>query len=274
MNKSILVRLFGFPATLIHGDTLVLDRWLWLKSRLPVTANGETLIDVGCGTGAFSIGAAKRGYQATGLSWDERNQRVAAERASLCKVAPTFKTCDVRELDRFAEFKGRFDVALCLENIEHILDDRKLIKDIANCLRPGGRLLLTTPNYYYRAITKGDNGPFLTEETGWHVRRGYTESMLRELAECAQLRCEEISHCSGFFSQKLTWALRRISEINWIAGWLVTLPLRPFAALLDRATQRHLSFPQFSICMVAQKPRFERARPVREVGACEEALTL
>jgi SAM-dependent methyltransferase len=256
MDSSALVRLFGFPATLIHGDSLVLDRWLWLKRRLPVTNNGESLIDIGCGTGAFSIGAAKRGYQATGLSWDERNQRVAAERATLCGVNASFKMCDVRQLDCSKEYREKFDVALCFENIEHILDDRKLVIDIANCLKPGGRLLLTTPNYYYRAITKGDNGPFLTVETGWHVRRGYTEAMLRELADCAQLRCDEISYCSGFFSQKLTWVWRRASAIHWFAGWLVMLPFRPLTVFLDWAIRRHTSFPLFSICMVAQKPRF------------------
>lgn len=37
MKKSILVKLLGFPATLIHGDPLVLDRWLWLRRYLPET---------------------------------------------------------------------------------------------------------------------------------------------------------------------------------------------------------------------------------------------
>ena len=44
------------------------------------------LLDVGCGSGAFTIGAARMGYDALGLSWDARNQSVAAERAAIAKA--------------------------------------------------------------------------------------------------------------------------------------------------------------------------------------------
>src|SRR5438309_117590 len=54
MRSSLLVKLFGFRATLCHGDTAVLDRWRWLTRRLPRTGNNEALLDVGCGTGPFS----------------------------------------------------------------------------------------------------------------------------------------------------------------------------------------------------------------------------
>ncbi|NEO43485.1 MAG: hypothetical protein F6K55_04865 [Moorea sp. SIO4A3] len=114
MYKSLLVKIIGFPATLIHGDTLVLDRWLYLKERLPQTANGEKLIDIGCGTGGFTIGAALRGYEALGLSWDKRNQAVAAERAQLCKATlASFDVLDVRHLDTRHDLIGKFDVAIC-----------------------------------------------------------------------------------------------------------------------------------------------------------------
>ena len=138
MDKSLLTKIIGFPATLIHGDTLVLDRWRWLKARLPWTRNGETLIDIGCGTGAFSIGAALRGYESLGLSWDERNQKVAADRARICKAeSAKFEVLDVRNLGARDDLIDKFDVAICFENIEHIIDDGKLFRDIASCLKPG-----------------------------------------------------------------------------------------------------------------------------------------
>lgn len=259
MNKSPLVSLFGFPATLVHGDTLVLDRWLWLRKRLPRTRHGESLIDVGCGSGAFTIGAALRGYAALGLSWDERNQLVATERAQICKArCASFEILDVRLLASRTDLRDRFDFAICAENIEHILDDAKLVRSIAACLKPGGRLLLTAPFLHYRAITVEDMGPFSLIEDGWHVRRGYTAAMLKELCEQAELIPEEISYCSGFLSQKTTSVFRLVSRLHPILGWLVTLPLRPFLPIFDPLITAALQWPSYSICLEAYKPRFAR----------------
>lgn len=257
MDKSLLTRVIGFPATLIHGDTLVLDRWQWLKTRLPETKNGEKLIDIGCGSGAFSIGAALRGYESLGLSWDERNQKVAGDRAKMCKAdSVRFEVLDVRQLDSRNDLSSRFDIAICFENIEHIIDDRKLIKDISSCLKPGGRLLLTTPFLLYRPITSGDKGPFSKTEDGGHVRRGYTKAMLEELCRQADLIPEDISFTSGILSQKITTVLRVLSRIHPLAGWVITLPLRLLPPLFDRFVTTITRWPYFSICLEAYKPRF------------------
>jgi SAM-dependent methyltransferase len=256
MNKSFLVSAFGFPATLVHGDTLVLDRWLWLKDRLPKTRNGERLIDIGCGTGAFSIGAALRGYETLGLSWDERNQTTAAHRAKICKAeSAKFEILDVRNLDDRQDLLNKFDVAVCFENIEHILNDRKLVQDISHCLVPGGRLLLTTPYYLYRPISPDDMGPFTKIEDGGHVRRGYSKAMLDELCVAAGLSVEKVTYCSGFFSQKLTSMLRFLTKIHPALGWAVVTPLRFLPPLLDPLVSQLFGWPPFSICVEAYKPR-------------------
>ena len=83
-----------------------------------------------------------------GLSWSARNQEVAGYRARLCNArSAAFDVLDVRRLDTRQDLIGKYDVAICCETIEHIIDDRKLIVDIAGCLKPGGRLLLTTPYF-------------------------------------------------------------------------------------------------------------------------------
>jgi SAM-dependent methyltransferase len=259
MDKSLLVKLFGFSATLIHGDTLVLDRWRWLKRRLPVTRNGEKLIDIGCGTGSFSLGAARRGYESLGLSWDTHNQTTAALRAKLLHLhSASFEVQDVRYLSERRDLFDRYDVAICFENIEHITDDRKLLTDIANCLKPGGRVLLTTPYLYYRPISAADLGPFSKIEDGGHVRRGYTKTMLEELCQSSGLVPEHISYCSGFLSQKITSLLRALSRIHPLVGWTLILPLRVLPLLFDVLITAVTRWTSFSICLEAYKPRFPR----------------
>ncbi|MEQ9359064.1 class I SAM-dependent methyltransferase [Coleofasciculus chthonoplastes] len=253
--KSILVKLFGFPATLIHGDTLVLDRWLWLKKRLPPTSAAEKLIDVGCGTGAFTIGAAIQGYEALGLSWDERNQSVASQRALLCRTTSAkFEVLDVRQLDCRQDLISSFDVAICFEVIEHIIDDQKLMIDIARCLKKSGKLFLTTPNYHYKPITAMDKGPFLQIETGWHVRKGYTTQDLISLCLQSGLVVDSVSFCSGFLSQKITFIMRTLSKIHPLIGWGFILPLRILPPLVDSRLTKLMRWPEFSICLEAHKP--------------------
>jgi SAM-dependent methyltransferase len=258
MDKSLLVKIFGFPATLIHGDTLITDRWRWLKKRLPETNNGECLIDVGCGGGAFSIGAALRGYNPLGLTWNARDQNIAKERAKICGAnAAKFDVLDVRDLDSRNDLVGKFDVAICLENMEHIINDKKLIINITACLKPGGRLLLTTPNLLYRPISPGDKGPFTQVEDGGHVRRGYTKAMLEELCIHANLIPENISYCSGFLSQKITATQRVLSDIHPLLAWTVILPLRILPPIFDLFIAKFLHWPYYSICLEAIKPRYQ-----------------
>ena len=151
--------------------------------------------------------------------------------------------------------KTRFDFVVCLETIEHILDDRKLMRDMAYCLKPGGRLLLTAPNYYYRAITTGDSGPFSTQETGWHVRRGYSVAALQELCRHANLDVEEINSCSGFLSQKVT-ALWRVIRMPIAIRFALTLPLRLFPPIFDPLISKLTNWPDFSSLLVAYKSRW------------------
>ena len=261
----VAVKLFGFRALLFSHDTTILDRWQWLERHLPRTLNGETLLDAGCGNGAFAIGAARRGYRTLGLTSEERSCSDAQAYASICGVADArFEVADLRRLDQRGNLNGKFDVVVCLEVIEHVLDDRKLVCDLGRCLKPGGRLLLTTPYYHYRAITRSDDGPFSGSEDGWHVRRGYTPAMLGELCSEATLTLEGITFCTGLISQKVTGILRVLSRLHRLLGWSAILPLRVLPPLLDRPVTKIANWPYLSICIEACKSRFAMSEGVGE----------
>jgi len=232
-----------------------LDRWLWLKKYLPVVEPGSrSLVDVGCGTGAFTMGAARRGYRSLGLSWDKRNQSVAQQRAKICKAdTATFEVQDVRRLDERPDLAEQFDVAICCECIEHILDDVKLMQDIAQCLKPAGTLLLTTPNLSFKPMAY-DNENFSTVENGAHVRRGYSPDDLTRLCQQSGFEVMKIEYCSGILSQKIT-SLKRIAAnaTSEIISWPIVLPLRWIPPMFDSAVTRAMNWPDYSITLVARK---------------------
>ena len=266
-GSSLLVKVLGFGALLLHGDPLVLDRWFWLRRRLG--QGPGSLLDIGSGNGAFSIGAAGRGFDCLGLTFQSSEVAKASERASIvarrhrwrgrrrlrpCGTA-RFEDFDVRDLGSRSDLAGRFDVALCFENLEHLLDDQDLLSAIAATLRPGGRLLLTTPNLDYRPIDLTDRGPWLPIEDGRHVRKGYTHEQLVAMAEAAGLYVTECSSCSGWASQRLTgWQRAAARRSSPILGWLAILPFRLVPPLLDPLIRVTRRWPDYSLCLVARRP--------------------
>ncbi|MHB2007126.1 MAG: class I SAM-dependent methyltransferase [Acidobacteriaceae bacterium] len=232
-----------------------MDRWLWLKKYLPVVPIGSrSLVDVGCGTGAFTMGAARRGYRSLGLSWDKRNQTVAQQRAKICKAEnATFQVQDVRRLDERPDLAEQFDVAICCECTEHILDDVKLMQDIARCLKPDRVLLLTTPNLSFKPMAY-DNENLSTVEDGGHVRRGYSPEDLTRLCQASGFEVVKIEYCSGVLSQKLT-SLKRIAAqmTSEMISWPIVLLFRWIPPLFDGAATRFTKWPEYSITLVARK---------------------
>lgn len=90
------------------------------------------LLDLPAGQGAMSIEAAKLGYEVVAAD-------VAPDR---CAVP-----CVAADLDaRLPWPNASFDVVLCAEGIEHVESHFHTMRELRRVLRPGGTLLLSTPN--------------------------------------------------------------------------------------------------------------------------------
>jgi SAM-dependent methyltransferase len=240
-ERDPLVGALGWRAVLLYGDPCAFDRWLWLRRRM-LPGSAATL-DAGTGNGAFAMYAASRGNDVTAVSNFPSSLAKGERRArSIGLEEMQFRLIDLRELDQFAGELGPFDQAFCMEVIEHIVDDRKLLRDLAAVTRPGGRLFLTTP--YVHHVPYHDE--LVTEdEDGGHVRSGYTHEELERLLAEAGYRVTGRASLSGVVSQTINNLFQRGNRVHPHLGWALTLPLRllrPLDGPLTRLTRRpHLS---------------------------------
>lgn len=105
-----------------------LERW---------TARGR-LLDVGCGRGYFVRAACGRGWDAFGVELSQQ-----AKSTVLPEVAARIRVGDV---GRRAGPDAIFDVATLYHVIEHLREPRAALGQVARLLRPGGLLVVATPN--------------------------------------------------------------------------------------------------------------------------------
>jgi 2-polyprenyl-3-methyl-5-hydroxy-6-metoxy-1,4-benzoquinol methylase len=99
---------------------------------------GGELLDVGCGGGAQLVQMRRLGWRVAGVDPDERAVAMATGQHGL----------DVRkgtlEEQRFPA--ARFDAVTLSHVIEHVHDPLALLRECGRVLKPGGRVVVVTPN--------------------------------------------------------------------------------------------------------------------------------
>jgi SAM-dependent methyltransferase len=248
---DIMLRVFGWRFLLVTGDPCVLDRWLWLRGHL--RRGGARTFDAGCGNGGFSIFAASIGNEVVAASFSPDEQESARRRADMLGVTGIdFRVIDLRYLDDHRDELGLFDQIICLETIEHVSDDRRLVKSLAAMLKPGGQLLLSTPYDRHRPLYTEEREPSPIEN-GSHVRYGYSREQLRGLVGDARLNVDSESFISGVVSQKLTDLMRRLSDrIGLLPAWLSLLVVRVLV-VFDAPLSKLMRYPHLSVALCAVK---------------------
>ena len=108
----------------------------WFKRATLRLAKGDSLLDVGSGSGTFLIAAAEAGFVVQGIE----TSQIAAAVAQRLGV-PTY----VGEIESYNPEK-RFSAITMFDVLEHLLDPVAVLKRLRLMLRPGGQLILSVPN--------------------------------------------------------------------------------------------------------------------------------
>lgn len=177
------------------------------------------LLDVGCGTGDFLRVARARGWQGSGTELSPYAVRAAA--ADGLEVVGG-------ELWEAGLPPATFDVVTCWHVIEHVGDPRRLVREICRVLKPGGWLVLATPNVddrIFRAayhLARGRRPPlFEADERELHLFF-FSAASLRRLVESVGLTVVEAGFDRGAAATPgkrlvngLAYGWYRLTGLNW-----------------------------------------------------------
>lgn len=177
------------------------------------------LLDVGCGTGDFLALARAGGWEVTGTELSPYAAKAAAGRG--LTVVPG-------EVWEAGLLPDRFDVATCWHVIEHVADPRRVLDEIRRVLRPGGWLVLATPNLddrifraAYRLARGRPSALYEDDEREVHLFH-FSAGPLRALVAAAGFEVVELGFDRGaavsggkYLVNEIAYAWFRLTGRHW-----------------------------------------------------------
>ncbi len=226
----------------------------WIE-RVAGPLRGKTVIDCGCGAGEYVRSLSALGADVWGIEYSEDKIREARRHADL----PAQRVA-VGDIENLAFEDGRFDIALVNEVLEHVPDDRQGIREVHRIVKPGGLIVVFSPNRLYPFETHGVSlrsgakvphyVPFVPYVP---VRLGLFEYWARNYWPW-ELR--GLIGSGGFSIERCDYVWQTFENISGNQPRLIRLlrpVLRLFAALLERTPG--LRAFGVSQLIVARKPR-------------------
>lgn len=107
---------------------------------------GRLTLDAGCGYGLFSAAAAARGARVVSVDIGARLVARAQARAGSDGVVADASELPIRD--------GSFDVVIASEMLEHTGAPGRAMAELARTIKPGGLLVVTTPNRAWQGVVR------------------------------------------------------------------------------------------------------------------------
>lgn len=134
------------------------DPWHVTVAKLLPQSLSCRVLEVGCGRGDFALWLSDRypGAEITGVDFSQVAITAANQKAARKNSTATFK---VDNSERLSFADASFDFIITCECLEHVSNPATMAGEIFRVLRPGGKFILTTENYF--------NGMFLVWLKTW-----------------------------------------------------------------------------------------------------------
>ncbi len=97
------------------------------------------LLDIGCSTGEWGQYWIRNGWDVFGIDIDKEHLKESEKKG----IKTSY--CDLNT-DKLPYADNFFDLIFAGEVIEHLIDTDGFLKELNRCVKPGGFVLLTTPN--------------------------------------------------------------------------------------------------------------------------------
>jgi SAM-dependent methyltransferase len=190
--------------------------------RFPV-GSGQSVLDVGCGSGRHAFQAFKLGADVVALDTDaEEVDAVSQMFAAMLAEGqvPTGARAEAIQGSAYALPFGdaTFDKIIASEILEHLPDDVVAIDELYRVLKPGGQLAISVPRWLPESVCWALSSEY-HEVEGGHVRI-YRGNVLRD-----RLTASGFEHIGNHYAHSLHspyWWLKCAVGVNDDDHWLVS----------------------------------------------------
>lgn len=143
----------GVPTASEMNDYSVYSRLRLITNNIDLS--NKTVLDVGCGNGIYSIKMSESAKKVVGVDIQQENIDQANINKELYanREKVSFLVGDFNAFHCHGDEK--FDIITLIEVLEHIPDEKTVLKNMYDCLTNKGNLIIFAPNKFYPFETHG-----------------------------------------------------------------------------------------------------------------------
>lgn len=254
-NQSLYLRILFYKLL----DILLLRTWhihRELRAWRKRVKGDVSILDAGSGFGQYSYYMSNFAGNNQLLGVDVKEDQVKDCNSFFCALGKKAIQFKVEDLTKY-KVDSHYDLVLCVDVMEHILEDVDVLKNFHYSLKQGGTLIISTPSDQGGSDAHDESDDSFIEE---HVRNGYGVEEMGDKLRQAGFSKMEIKYSYGKPGQiSWRWSMSYpMRMLNVSKGFLIVLPLyylivMPFALILNWLDCTRTHETGTGLIVVAQK---------------------